>query len=364
MIRVAANLSWLVPGRVGGSEEYTVRLLAAAIAADPDDIDLRLIGSPGLFAAHPELQGADCVTLRGPMTVRPWRIAAESTSVYRATRNADVVHHFGGRVPARHHGNDIVTVHDLQPLQIPTNFSSIKRRYLGVALPRSVRSARLVVTPSEWVASTVVELLGADPASVRAVSSTWDTGDAIDTSLVDVLGAGPVVLYPAVTHPHKRHELLLAAMEQVVAARGDVALALTGGSGRAEAAVRASIERSAVSVIRPGRVSAASLRGLYRRADVLVFPSAYEGFGLPVLEAMRAGVPVVASASTAIPEVVGDTGLLVDGADPGRWAEAILASLAGGDEVHARVERARTRAEHWSPSAAAARLLDAWRSLA
>ena len=364
MIRVAANLSWLVPGRVGGSEEYTVRLLSAVIAAEPDGIDLRLIGVPGLFAAHPELQGVECVPLRGPTTVRAWRIAAESTTVYRTTATADVVHHFGGRVPARHHGNDVVTIHDLQPLQIPSNFSSIKRHYLGIALPRSVRAARLVLTPSEWVASTVVELLGADPASVRAVSSTWDTADEVDTSAADLLEAGRVVLYPAVTHPHKRHELLLAAMERVVAARGDVTLVLTGGAGRAEAAVRAAIERSPVPVMRPGRVSAACLRGLYRRADVLAFPSAYEGFGLPVLEAMRAGVPVVASPSTAIPEVVGDTGLLVRGASPDRWADAILASLAGGDQVDERVQRARTRSEHWSPSAAAARLLQAWRSLA
>ena len=364
MIRVAANLAWLVPGRVGGSEEYTVRLLSAVIAAAPDDIDLRLIGLPELFATHRELQGAECVSLNGPMTMRPWRIAAESTSVYRATRGADVVHHFGGRVPARHHGNDVVTIHDLQPLQIPANFSLVKRLYLGKALPRSARSARLIVTPSEWVASTVVDLLGADPASVRAVSSTWSAADEIDASEADALGPGPVVLYPAVTHPHKRHELLLAAMERVVAARGDVTLVLTGGSGRAEAAVRAAIERSSVSVMRPGRVSAASLRGLYRRADVLAFPSAYEGFGLPVLEAMRAGVPVVASAGTAIPEVLGDTGLLITGTDVARWTEAILASLAGGGEVDVRVQRARTRAEHWSPSAAAERLLEAWRSVA
>jgi alpha-1,3-rhamnosyl/mannosyltransferase len=369
MIRVAANLAWLVPGRVGGSEEYTVRLLSAVLAAAPADIDLRVIGSPELFAAHPGLLVAECVPLRGPQSVRPWRIASESTSVHRATRGADVIHHFGGRVPARHHGNDVVTIHDLQPLQMPENFSAVKRRYLGLVLPRSVRSARLVVTPSEWVASTVVDLLGVDPASVRAVSSTWDTADGADPAgadpaETDALGGGAIVLYPAVTHPHKRHGLLLEAMERVAAIHDDVTLVLTGGTGRAEASVQAAIDRSSVRVVRPGRVSAARLRGLYRRADVLAFPSAYEGFGLPVLEAMRAGVPVVASAGTALPEVVGDTGLLVDGANPDRWAQAIAESLRGGDDVDDRVARARARAELWSPGAAAERLLDAWRSMA
>lgn len=364
MIRVAANLAWLVPGRVGGSEEYTVRLLSAVITAAPADIDLRLIGSPRLFAAHPVLRGVDCVAVPGPVSSRPWRIVAESTSVHHATRDAEVVHHFGGRVPARHHGNDIVTIHDLQPLQIPANFSWTKRRYLGLVLPRSVRSARLVVTPSEWVASTVVDRFGIDPARVRAVSSTWDPDDAVDPAIADALGPGPVVLYPAVTHPHKRHELLLAAMAQVAEARDDVTLVLTGGTGRAEAAVRSAIEGSPVTVVRPGRVTAPRLRGLYERADALVFPSTYEGFGLPVLEAMRAGVPVVASSGTALPEVVGDTGRLVAADGPGPWADAILETLAGGDDVVARTARARVRAEHWSPSAAAERLVAAWRSLA
>ena len=79
---------------------------------------------------------------------------------------------------------------------------------------------------------------------------------------------------------------------------------------------------------------------------------------------MRAGLPVVASATTALPEVLGDTGLLVDADDPGPWAEAILATLTGGAAVAERTAHARVRAEHWSPSAAAARLVAAWRSVA
>ena len=363
-MKVAANLAWLVPGRVGGSEEYTVRLLAAVLSAAPADIDLRIIGSPALFAAHPELAAAECVALRGPLHLRPWRIAMESTEVHRSTRDVDVVHHFGGRVPARHHGNDVVTVHDLQPLHLPENFSWVKRRYLGAVLPRSVRDARLVVTPSEWVASSVVDAFGVDPGRVRAVSSTWDGDDTVDSSLAALVEGRPVVLYPAVTHPHKRHALLLAAMDEVVASRPEVALVLTGGAGRAEAEVRAAMGRSAATVIHPGRVPAPVLRGLYRDAAVLAFPSAYEGFGLPVLEAMRGGVPVVSSTATALGEIVGDTATTVESADPGEWAAAILETVAGGPAVAERTAAARARAEFWSPPNAAARLLDAWRSIA
>lgn len=360
MIRVAANLAWLVPGRVGGSEEYTVRLLRAVLADAPDDLDLTLIGSPALFAAYPDLAAARCVVLRGPQRWRPFRVFAESTSVYRATSSADVVHHFGGRIPARHHGNDVVTIHDLQPLQMPENFSATKQRYLAWALPRSARSARLVLTPSEWVASTVVDLLGVEPIRVRAVSSTWDDVDDSDPALADSLGDGPVVLYPAVTHPHKRHTLLLAAMERVVRERPDVTLVLTGGEGRAHHETATAVAASPGRVEQLGRVSAASLRGLFRRADVLAFPSAYEGFGLPVLEAMRAGLPVVAADRSALREIIGDTGTLVGSDDPQDWATAIVAALDRDEE---RVERARRRADQWSPAMAAGRLLAVWREL-
>ncbi len=364
MIRVAANLAWLRPGSVGGSEEYTVRLLESVLDAAPPDIDLAVLGSPALFATHPGLQRASTIPLPGPLDVRAWRVAVESTALYRATRDADVVHHFGGRVPLRHHGGaNVVTIHDLQPLERPENFSLAKRRYLGRALPRTARTARLVTTPSNWAASTIVDRLGADPDSVVAVSSTWDADERVDSSLADSL-TGSVVLYPAISHPHKRHVLLLDAVDRVAAAGREVTVVLTGGAGRAEAAVAAAVARSAATVLRPGRVTPAVLRGLYRRADVLAFPSAYEGFGLPVLEAMRDGLPVVAARSTALPEVVGDTGLLIEGDDPEAWADAIDTVLAGGPAVEERAGRARARAQRWSPANAAGRLVDAWRSVA
>lgn len=364
MMRVAVNLAWLAPGRAGGSEEYTTRLLAAVIDELPADVEIRVVGQPELFDAYPVLAGVECVAVPGPVRFRPWRVAAESTAVHAATRGFDIVHHFGGRVPARHHGNDIVTIHDLQPVHRPENFSAAKRRYLGWALPRSVRAARLVVGPSEWVVSTIVETFGVAAHSVRAVSSTWDSSDEVDPRLADSLAGDAVVLYPAVTHPHKRHTLLLEAMARVVAQGCDATLVLTGGAGRADAAVRAAIERSPVRVVGPGRVPAAVLRGLYRRADVVAFPSSYEGFGLPVLEAMRAGVPLVAADTTALPEVIGDAGVLLRGDDPGTWGDAILSTLGGGPDVDARIARARTRVDAWSPHRAARRLVDAWRSAA
>lgn len=361
MIRVVANLAWIVPGRVGGSEEYSVRLLRAVMDAAPPDIELGIVASRRVFDAHREIRPAALAELGGPVDSRLVRLAVESTRVRALTADADVAHHFGGRLPARRAARPahVVTVHDLQPLHLPDNFSWIKRRYLEWALPRSVRSAALVATPSAWVGSTVASEFGIDRARIRTVPSTWDDDTNLDPSAAGDLGPGPVVLYPAVTHPHKRHRVLLDALPALTARRPDLRIVLTGGAGRAEAEVAAAVQSRAV--VRLGRVSAPTLRGLLARADVLAFPSVYEGFGLPVLEAMRSGTPVVAAPSGGVAEVMGETGTVVHRDTPAAWAEAIDAALS---TPAAALAAARSRAEAYAPAAAAERLVALWRDAA
>ncbi len=164
------------------------------------------------------------------------------------------------------------------------------------------------------------------------------------------------------THPHKNHGVLLDAVDRLVADHPGLVLVLTGAAGRADEAVAARIARSRAEVVRPGRVSSSVLRGLLRRADVLAFPSSYEGFGLPVLEAMRVETPVVAADATALPEVVGDAAVLVDPGDPDAWASAIDEVLTEPATRERLNEAGQRRVEHYAPGAAAARLLDVWRS--
>ena len=133
VISVSANLAWLVPGGVGGSEEYTTRLLASVVRATPSDIALEIVASRQLQAVL-SVDGVAAVSaLSGVLwaTVR-YRILAESTRVHRTTRNADIVHHFGGRLPAVRNPRAILTIHDLQPLEMPANFSLAKRQYSGM----------------------------------------------------------------------------------------------------------------------------------------------------------------------------------------------------------------------------------------
>ncbi len=370
MSRVVANLCWMVPGVVGGSEEYTTRLLRAVSDEPTAGIDVELAGMNDLASSHPDLVER-YPTAMAPIggARRPLRLAMESSWLTRRSRGADLVHHFGGHVPAMRSVPAAVTIHDTQPLDMPENFSRSKRAYMRRMLPRTVAAADLICTPSEWVAGRVVDRLGADPSKLRVVPSTWDDPgpdvappDPATTDLLARLDGFEVVLYPAITHPHKNHVVLLRAMSRLAASRRSMRLVLTGSRGAAHDEVSSAISSSGLgdTVVSPGRVPVSTLAALLARADVLAFPSRYEGFGLPVLEAMRCGTPVVAADAAALPEVLGGAAIMVDPDDVDGWAEAIESVLAGGPEIRRLVDAGRARCEVYRPRESARRLLEAW----
>jgi alpha-1,3-rhamnosyl/mannosyltransferase len=180
------------------------------------------------------------------------------------------------------------------------------------------------------------------------------------------LGDGPVIAYPAATYPHKDHATLIGAASRLASRHPGLQLVLTGGAGRAERAVSRLVEQAGpgLRVVRPGRVPASTVVSLLARADVLAFPSTYEGFGLPVLEAMRLGTPVVAAAATALPEVVGDAALLPGARELDEWVDALDAVLADASLRRRLVGAGRARSEEYAPDKAADRLLAAWRDCA
>jgi glycosyltransferase involved in cell wall biosynthesis len=138
---------------------------------------------------------------------------------------------------------------------------------------------------------------------------------------------------------------------------------LTGASGSAEGAVKSAIEGLGLSnkVRRLGRVPAEQLDALFRDAVALVYPSTYEGFGLPLAEAMATGCPVIASDRTALPEVVGDAGILLDPDDVDGWANAMLRLLGDQSRRAELIASGRERARSLSPEEAARRQVDVYR---
>lgn len=340
MTDVGVNLLWLRPGQVGGSEESTLASLRALAARSDLGFELRLYVTEALIRAHPDLPEIyRCHVLpRSRANLgRPARIAAEVSWLAALTRGLALVHHAGGTAPLLRGAPYVLTVHDLQPLERQGTHGPLKRGYLSLAIPPSVRAARLVAVPSEFVGRSVVDRVGVDPARVRVIPHGVEVGQSATPS--EVLAErydldGPVVLYPAITYPHKNHATLIRAFASVLEEHPSALLVLPGGRGGEEDRVRALVARLGIAarVRRTGRISAADVAGLYRAASVVAVPSRYEGFGLPAVEAMAYGAPLVAAAATALPEVVGDAGVLVDPDDPEAWAHAVSALLVDGAE--------------------------------
>ena len=370
-LRVLANLCSVVPGQVGGSEVYAARLLAA-VASIPGLLDgaveLELASMAGVRAAHPELGALAWHEAPWRPTSRVRRAAVESTWLAHRSARFDVVHHFGGRLPARRAGLPVLAVHDIQPFDLPANFSAAKRRYLRWALPRSVRAARIVTVPSAWVADRLAERLAVPLERIRVVPSTYGRAHSGAAAAATTAGLGPpgdqpFVLYPAATYPHKNHATLIAAHAAVRARHGDTLLVLTGAAGRAHTEVSEQAARTP-GVVHLGWVDDARLASLMSAAIAVAFPSRYEGFGLPVLEAMRSGTPVIAADAAALPEVVGGGGTLVDPDDVDGWVDALLEARSGSPRIRRQVDRGRVRAADFAPDLAAGRLLEAWRAAA
>ncbi len=323
---VAVNLLWLAPGRVGGSEEYLVRQLVGL----PTDVGIEpvLYVQRDFAGTHAEL--ASRMRTEVIPFQRDWRgarLVAEHTWLAARTRTADVVHHGGGTMPVLGHRPALVTVHDLQYLRFPEYFSRARRAYLHAMMARSIKRAAVVATPSEFVRSTVIDAFGADSTNVVVVPHGIPNIDPPDpefqATLLERYGLAdrPYVVYPAITHPHKRHMVLVEMLRFVAP---ELMLVLLGGVGPAETALRTAIEGSGMTdrVVRPGRVPGADRDALIAGAQALVFPSEYEGFGAPLIEAMAAGTPVVCSDHVAVREVVGDAAIVVGGG-AAEWAQAV-----------------------------------------
>ena len=363
--RVGVNLLWLVPNEVGGTEEYTVRLLGALADLDPDDLDISLYVNKSFRVSHDGLAGR-FRTVVAPLSgsSRPMRVAAEASWLaFRSRRDRlDVVHHAGGTMPAVRTAPGVVTLHDLQPMSYPERFGVVKRSYIALVAPRSLRAATAVICLTDFTASDAVRLAAVDPSRIRLVPpGVDDPGPDPDPVLAEAvlqrygLVSRPFALYPAITYAHKNHETLIAAFARLVAERPEVRLVLTGAEGPYEPMVRAAVVAHGLEgqVVRTGRIPEADLDVLYRRAALLAFPSLYEGFGLPVLEAMSRGCPAAISRTGALPEVAGDAALMVSPEDPVAWAEAMaeLFDQPRRRTVLARRGVERARRFRWPDSA-------------
>ena len=367
-MKVGCNLLWLVPGNVGGTETATVAMLREIAASPSDDVELALFALDAFGQTYPDVVAAFPSHL-APLSgrVRGVRVAAENSWLARQGRDVDVVHHMGGTLPMVQGVPGVLTIHDLQPFDMPENFTITKRTYLQRSIPRSVRRAAGVIAPSEFVRRGIVDRFGVDPARVHL--APW--GVEPPTTQVSVAQVQARYglprrwfVFPSFTWNHKNHGLLLRAFATVAAREHDVMLVLTGGEGPAEHHVRDQVAAMGLRgrVRRTGLIPRRDVLAIVRGAVALTWPSRYEGFGLPVLEAMSLGTPVLSSDAAALPEVTGGAATLLGVDDPQAWDEAMTRMLQDGEE---RARLAAAGREHvaaftWRRTADAT--LDAYRA--
>lgn len=363
--RIGLNLMWLVPGVVGGSEEYTTRLITAMSAAAPPDLELVLFVNASFERVYPEVVAAH-ETCVAPVSGRRkgLRVAAETTWLGWKARDLgiEVMHHMGGILPAWRPAPCILTIHDLQPLVLPEHFAAPKRLFNGFVVPRSVRAAPTIVTLTEHTKRDLVERLAVDADRIVVVPPGFGRGDATvegtDGAVVRAvygLRDRPFFFLPAITYPHKNHLMLLHAFAEVHRAHPEALLVFTSGEAQMDTAITEAIDELGLAghVRRLGRIPERDIVGLYQAATALTFPSTYEGFGLPVLEAMSLRCPVLASDVTALPETAGGAAALLPPSDPAAWAQAmcrLLTDPAWADELTA-AGVARIAAFDWHASA-------------
>ncbi len=325
-MRVALSMLNYVPGGMGGSETYA-RELALQLKGQAGVETVVVVPSNGAHFPPADSRIIIDVVRTGASTVERLRgivVAWLRARAIRASYAADVVH-FPFTIPVPWPRPDqacVMTIHDVQHHDLPALFSRAERIFRYFAYDRPARRATLIVTVSEFAKNGIVRHLNIAPEKVRVIPLGVD-----GSSFTPYLGEREdFALYPARGWKHKNHAALIEAMTLVRARRPEMRLVLTGGALGSLGAVPDWVD------VR-GIVSAEELRELYRRAAVLTFPSLYEGFGLPPLEAMASGCPVAAASAGSLPEVCGDAAVLFDPSDPFDIARGIEEAIERREEL-------------------------------
>jgi glycosyltransferase involved in cell wall biosynthesis len=251
----------------------------------------------------------------------------------------------------------VLTIHDVLPFRYPELFPRVVVAYSRLTWAAAAKRARRVITGSEHTRSELVELLGVDPERVAVtpygVSERFRPAEPAPGWLADRFGVDrPFVLCVGTLEPRKNLVTALRAFERV-ARETDALLVVAGGPGWGNELFERELPRASERVRLTGYVSDDELVRLYSAASCFLFPSLYEGYGLPLLEAMACGVPVVAGDSTSLPEVVGDAGLTVAPRDEQAVADAVLRVLGDRELAAGMRERGLRRAAQHSWEACA-----------
>jgi glycosyltransferase involved in cell wall biosynthesis len=365
---VAINVEQLLYRAPGGIARYTARLvtLLPVVAADVAVVPFTARHSREAAAAAYRAFGLDCgvdgrpapdpvrLPLPRPVLYDAWHTAGVPRLGWMSDRldDCEVIHAPSLAVPPRGRARLVVTVHDVAPLLFPETFTPRGRWFHRGGIRAAAHRADLVITGTEAAADEIVahtaiprgrirvvlngvDIVPATPAEIETATARWGLGDA------------PYVLWVGSLEPRKNVGVLVSAFARVVA---DGAfphrLVLAGPRGwHGEALVRTADREALADRLRLlGAVGHTEIGALYGGADLFAFPSRHEGFGLPVLEAMAQGTPVVCADIPSLREVAGGAARLVGTDDVAGWVEALRALLGDRSARAVMVEAGRRRA--------------------
>jgi glycosyltransferase involved in cell wall biosynthesis len=269
-------------------------------------------------------------------------------------------------------GRRVATIHDVIPLISPAASTTLDRLIYQHWLPRIARRLDAILTVSACSRHDIVRLLGVDPTRVHVVPNA--VGPAFAPTPREQVEAvvrrhgisAPYILYVGSVEARKNLSRLLDAYATLRAQDSSRQLVIVGAAGWKSSPVYATVERLGLgrSVLFTGYIPDADLPALYGGADLFVFPSLYEGCGLPVLEAMACGTPVVTSNTSSLPEVAGDAALQCDPEDVPALAQAMHDLLRDPARQHDLRERGRAWAQTFSWERTATETLQVYQQLA
>lgn len=366
-VQVAMNLEQLFQPSPGGIGRYTARLAASLPAAGWEVLGFSAMHRRAVVTSALDAEGLTGTRVTRLVLPRPalydcWsRLGRPDVARVPALRGADVVFAPSVAVPPRGRRPLVVTVHDAAPCLFPEVFPVRGLRFHLAGLEAAARRADLVLTVSESARSELVERTAIPSARIRVVPNGVD-GTLASDGEVEALGRRlgltdrPYVLWVGSLEPRKNVEALLGLPAALAAAGLPHRLVLNGPGGwgpTAEAARTAAAAAPTGSLRLAGPVASADLPALYRGAGLFCFPSIHEGFGLPVLEAMAQGTPVLCSAAAALPEVAGSAARYVEDPGPDAWEAAVVELLADGAALAGLAAAGRSRASGFTWAACA-----------
>lgn len=337
--KIGLNVLYLVPGQVGGVEIYARELVRALAVEAPGTDFVVFCGreAAGSLAGERWPVNVRIVAINLPSAIKPLRILVELfwLPVLAWRERVVLLHSLGTTAPLWSACIRFVTVHDLIFHHFPATFSRLARLGLELIVPRAARRSHRVHADSLATKNDLISTYGLAAGQIEVVylglgmsAPAKITGEAELRQRL-ALGQASVVLSVAAAFVHKNVPRLLEAFGQLLARADSAAhgpiLVIVGHAGREQENLVARARALGIekAVRFTGWIDSSDLEGLYRLARCFAYPSLFEGFGLPVLEAMRRGTPVASSSATSLAEVAGDGAALFDPLDVGAMSRTI-----------------------------------------